>query len=165
MYGCRWFAFTGSLLALSLFLVLGLVRQGETQTYEAEEQRLLELINEYRQANGVGPLVLSDTLSVAAGRHSEDMATYGFFSHETEASSYYPASSGFVERLAQEGYPMNTFLAENIARGQTTAEEVFEFWRNSPDHNTNMLNENYTAIGIGHVAPYWTADFGSASAL
>ena len=151
------------LLALSLFLVLGPVLLKDARAlHEAEEQRLLELINEYRQANGAGPFVQSDTLSTTARRHSEDMAAYGFFSHVTEASSYYPVGSSYVERLAQEGYPTNVYLAENIAWGQTTAEEVFEFWRNSPDHNTNMLSGSYTAVGIGHVTPYWTADFGSA---
>jgi len=151
------------LLILGLFLVLGPVLLENAQaTNEPEEQRLLELINEYRQANGVGPLASSDTLSTAATRHSEDMATYGFFSHTTEASSYYPAGSDYVDRVAREGYPTNAYIAENMAWNQVTAEEVFEFWRNSPTHDANMLNGTYAAAGIGHVAPYWTADFGSA---
>ncbi len=148
-------------LALGLFLVFGFAGFNEARAYEAEEQRLLDLINGYREANGLSPLVPSETLSTAAARHSEDMANYGFFSHETAASSYYPEGSNYADRVAREGYPANAYLAENTAWGQTTAEEVFEFWRNSPDHNTNMLNRSYTAVGMGHVAPYWTADFGS----
>jgi uncharacterized protein YkwD len=158
----RRIVFGALLLILGLFLVLGpVLLQNAHALDEAEEQRLLELINEYRQANGLGPLAPSDTLSTAATRHSEDMTTHGFFSHITEASSYYPVGSDYVGRVVQEGYPANAYIAENIAWNQVTAEQVFEFWRNSPTHNANMLNGTYTAVGIGHVAPYWTADFGS----
>jgi hypothetical protein len=65
--------------------------------------------------------------------------------------------------VAREGYPTNVYRAENIARGQLTAEEVFEDWRGSPEHNAAMLGEQYTAAGIGHVDSYWTADFGSVA--
>ncbi|MCA1740550.1 MAG: CAP domain-containing protein [Actinobacteria bacterium] len=151
-------------LALGLFLLLGPVYQDEARAYESEEQQLLELINEYRQANDLAPLVPSETLSASAGHHSEDMEAYDYFSHDTEESSYYPKGSDFVERMAQEGYPTTyAYVGENIAWGQPTAEEVFEDWRLSPEHDATMLNEWYTAAGIGHVGSYWTADFGSES--
>ena len=158
----RWAAFAALCSVLGLLFVLGPVNTDEARAYEAEEQRFLELINGYREANGLGPLALSETLSRAAERHSEDMQTHGFFSHTTEASSYYPVGSSFSDRLAREGYPTdNAYTAENIAWGYTTAEEVFKAWRISPSHNVNMLGKNYTAIGIGRVGTYWTTDFGS----
>ncbi len=160
----RWAAFAALCSVFGLLFVLGPVNTDEARAYEAEEQRFLELINEYRQANGLGPLALSEKLSKAAERHSEDMQTHDFFSHTTEASSYYPVGSSFSDRLAREGYPTDTaYTAENIALGYTTAEEVFEAWRNSPSHNVNMLGKNYTAIGIGQVGTYWTTDFGSVA--
>ena len=94
----RRIVFGALLLTLSLFLVLGPVLLKNARALdEVEEQRLFQLINEYRQANGVGPLTPSDMLSTAATRHSEDMATYGFFYHTTEANSYYPVGSNYVE--------------------------------------------------------------------
>ncbi len=159
----RWVTFAISLLVLAPVLVLGpVLLEDAWALHEIEEQRLLELINEYRQANDVAPLAPSDTLSSAVWHHSEDMATYGFFSHITEASSYYPIGSSYVDRLVREGYPANTYMAENIAQDLATAEEVSEFWSRSPEHNANMLNGSYTSVDIGHAAPYWTADFGSA---
>lgn len=156
----RWI----SVAALSLTLVLGPVATAEAQSYEPEELRFLELINAYRQENGLEPLLLSAPLSVASERHSEDMGTYGFFSHTTEASSYYPVGSGPTERIAREGYDYNTYTAENLAYGQATAEEVFEAWRTSPSHNVNMLGD-YKVIGIGlawgNGTPYWTTEFGA----
>jgi uncharacterized protein YkwD len=136
-------------------------------SYDAEEQQFLQLINEYRQDNGVGPLTLSDTLSLSSERHSEDMGKYGFFAHDTVKSSYYPARSQPWDRMAAEGYDYNTFKGENIATGYETAEEVFKGWRESPSHNAAMLDGNYHAIGVARVympGPkhdwYWTTDFG-----
>lgn len=149
---------------LSLFFVLGPAGTVWAQSYDSEEQQFLELINQYRQQNGLDPLLLSSPLSVASERHSEDMGAYGFFSHTTQASSYYPVGANHVVRIAQEGYDYNTYTAENLAYGQTSAQEVFEAWRTSPEHNVNMLGD-YAVIGIGLVwtngTPYWTTDFGA----
>jgi len=150
-------------LAVSLFLVLGPVHLHQAWAADSEEQRLLELINEYRQENGAGPLVPSGVLATSATRHSEDMAAHNFFSHSTRESSYYPRGSGPADRAAREGYPTKAYTAENIARGQLTAEEVFRDWRGSPEYNAAMLGEQYTAVGIGHVDSYWTADFGAVA--
>lgn len=157
----RWAAFPALYLAVGLFLVLGPVCLDQARADEAEEQWLLELINGYRQDNDVGPLVPSEALSASAGRHSEDMSAHGFFSHRTRESSYYPGGSDPADRVAREGYPTNAATAENIALGQLTAEEVFEYWRRSPEHDAVMLDEQYTAVGVGHADSYWTADFGS----
>ena len=159
----RWAALAVPCLVVSLFLVLGPVDLHQARAAGVEEQRLLELINGYRQANGVSPLVPSGVMSMSAARHSEDMAAHDFFSHSTRESSYYPGGSGPADRAAREGYPTNVYTAENIAMGQQTPEEVFEAWRNSPEHNAAMLGEQYTAAGIGYVGSYWTADFGSVA--
>jgi uncharacterized protein YkwD len=134
----RWAAFVAPCLVVSLFLVLGPVHLHQAQAAGVEEQRLLELINRYRQDNGAGTLVPSGVLSTSATRHSKDMASHGFFSHINRESSYYPSGSNPADRVAREGYPTNVYKAENIARGQLTAEEVFEDWRGSPEHNAAM---------------------------
>lgn len=161
----RWLAIT----ILSVFGVfaafLGAApEKAEAQSYEAAEIETVELINAYRQENGLGALSLSSPLSVASERHSEDMGTYGFFAHDTAQSSYYQPGWGHSERIAQEGYDYNTFTAENLAYGQATPQEVFEAWRDSPSHNAAMLGD-YSVVGIGFVnvggVPYWTTVFGA----
>ena len=136
-------------------------------SYDSEELQFLQLINEYRQQNGVGPLILSDTLTVSSEHHSQDMAQYGFFAHNTEASSYYPKYSQPWDRMAAEGYDYNTFKGENLAVGYETAEAAFQGWRESPPHNTAMLDGHYRVIGIARIYTpggnhhwYWTTDFG-----
>jgi hypothetical protein len=156
-------------LALAVLLtgaVLG-GRSALASPYDAEEIQFLQLINQYRQNNGLGPLLLSDKLTVPSERHNEDMAKYDFFAHDTVASSYYPAGSQPWDRMAAEGYDYNTYRGENLAVGYETAEEAFEAWRLSPSHNQAMLDGNYKVVGVARLyVPgseygwYWTTDFG-----
>lgn len=159
-----WVAVLAALLAGSVFAA----RDADATSYDAEELRVLRMINDYRQDNGLEPLLLSDTLSVASERHSEDMGERGFFAHNTASSSYYPAGTAPWNRMEAEGYNYNTYKGENIAAGYETAEEAFQAWRNSPSHNAAMLDGNYRVVGVGRVnVPgsgfgwYWTTDFGA----
>ena len=157
-------------MVVVLAFVLATGKSGSAASpYDAEELRFLQLINDYRQQNGVGPLILSDTLAVAAEHHSEDMGEYGFFAHNTEASSYYPVGSKPWDRMAAEGYAYNTTKGENLATGTETAQDAFDAWRESPSHNAAMLDDRFRVIGIARVyAPegrhawYWTTEFGGA---
>lgn len=128
---------------------------------ESEKSAFLVLINQYRQQNGVPPLAVSNALTAAAQLHSEDMATNNYFSHTSLDGRT------FVDRIRQAGYTYNTWLGENIAAGYSTAQSVFNAWKNSPGHNENMLNPNFKVIGIGLAYDasstygwYWTTDFG-----
>lgn len=163
-YGWVVVAVLAVLLAGSVFAA----READATSYDAEELRVLRMINDYRQDNGLEPLLLSDTISVAAERHSEDMGERGFFAHNTASSSYYPAGAEPWDRMEKEGYNYNTYKGENIAAGYETAEEAFRAWRNSPSHNAAMLDGNYRVVGVGRVnvpgSPfgwYWTTDFGA----
>ncbi len=141
-------------------------KSARATAYDAEELRFLQMINDYRKVNGVGPLLLSDTLSVASERHSHDMARYHFFAHITAGSSYYAVGSEPWDRMRAEGYDYNTFMGENIAVGYESAEAAFAAWRRSPSHNAAMLDGRYRVIGIARIHPpgsrwYWTTDFGA----
>ncbi len=152
------------LVAVTLLLV-ALPGLASARTYSSEELSFLQLINQYRQSNGLGTLLLSDTISDASTKHSSDMAKYNFFGHDTVQSDYFPAGSTPWDRMRICGYSYNTAMGENIAAGYATAQAVFTGWKNSPGHNANMLNASYRVIGIGLVTggsygEYWTTDFG-----
>jgi uncharacterized protein YkwD len=92
---------------------------------------------------------------------SEDMATKGYFDH-TDSLGRDPFT-----RMAQFGYTFGTYMGENIAAGNATAQDTFTQWKNSPGHNQNMLDPQYLVIGIGRYSVkgspygwYWTTDFG-----
>jgi uncharacterized protein YkwD len=156
-----------AVLAVLVVGIVGLDQRADAASYDSEELQFLELISDYRTNNGLGSLVLSDTLAVAAEHHSEDMARYSFFAHNTAGSSYYPAGSRPWDRMAAEGYKYNTYKGENIAVGYETAEQAFAAWRRSPSHNHAMLDGRYRVIGIARINDpdsvhgwYWTTDFG-----
>lgn len=132
-----------------------------TTALDPEEQAFLDLLNNYRQQNGVGPLLAEPSLTDAARWMSADMGTHAYFSH-TDSLGRNP-----WDRMAAFGYNYNTWRGENIAAGTSSAQTVFDLWRNSSGHNANMLSSNYRVIGIGRVytpgSPYgwyWTTDFG-----
>ncbi len=131
---------------------------------DAEEQKLLDLINQYRLANGRSRLAFQTDVNRAAAWLSRDMATKNYFSH-TDSNG-----RGMASRLKWCGVSY-TSAAENIAAGQTTAQAVFDAWKRSSGHNTNMLRTGVTAAGIGRAYDansrykwYWTLDVTNTSA-
>jgi uncharacterized protein YkwD len=57
-----------------------------------------------------------------------------------------------------------SYAGENIAKGQTTPQSVMTSWMNSSGHRANILNANYTQIGVGVVknssgSLIWTQQF------
>jgi uncharacterized protein YkwD/uncharacterized protein YraI len=128
-----------------------------------EEVNFLALINDYRAASGLSPLTVSASLSSAAAYHSVDMASNGYLDHTLSDGT------GVPQNLQNFGYDSGTY-GENIAAGMATAQEAMQIWQNSPEHNANMLNGQFGALGIGRAysadSPYgwyWTTDFGDVS--
>jgi uncharacterized protein YkwD len=55
-------------------------------------------------------------------------------------------------------------VGENIGMGYINATAVMNGWMNSPGHRQNILNSNYTELGVGLVQGqgglYWVQVFG-----
>jgi len=120
----------------------------------AFEQEVFELTNAERTKAGLSPLTLDTELSKVARVKSQDMKDNNYFSHTS------PTYGSPFDMMKAFGISY-TSAAENIAQGQTTPAEVVEAWMNSQGHRENILNPNYTHIGIGHVSDnnYWTQMF------
>jgi uncharacterized protein YkwD len=126
----------------------------------SEEQAFLTLINQYRAQNGKGALQMDAKLNRMATWHATDMANKNYFSHTDSLKR------SFSKRL-QQCDASGGWAAENIAAGYQTAQSVFNGWKASSGHNTNMLGSNYKYIGIarvtgpGQYGVYWVTDFSS----
>lgn len=138
-----------------------LAHAGTDYCLDTEEAAFLVLINDYRKANNLAPLVASHDLGAAAEHHSDDMADQNYFSHTGKNGST-PK-----ERMVDHGYAFDTFWGENISAGRVTAQDAFNAWKASPGHNANMLGPNFVAIGIDRAQNpasefefYWTNVFG-----
>ena len=132
------------------------------------ELRFLELINEYRVENGKPCLVPSPTMNAAAEYMSRAMGELDFFDHNEPPCGADGECSGRdpFDRIEAVGHVDWTTAGEHIAGGSPSAEGTFEQWRTSPVHNANMLEADFTSIGIARVfVPgcelefYWTNNF------
>jgi len=126
------------------------------------DQELLNLVNQYRSQHGLRALSLSQKLDQAADKFSNRMASGNFFSH-TDPSN----RSTFSSRIRAEGYN-GGWTGENIAAGRNTAAAVLQQWIDSPPHRANILNPNFTHMGIGYAynasstyGHYWSQTFGA----
>ena len=122
------------------------------------DRDVLRLVNQERTARGLSALTLSQKLDTAADRHSDDMATQGYFSHTGQDGS------NVGTRIERAGYTRWRTWGENIAAGQRSAASVVQAWMNSPGHRANILKPNFTHMGLGYVTnssgtPYWTQVF------
>ncbi len=123
-------------------------------TSPGQAAQLFQLVNSARDDWGCGPLREDSRLDNAAIAHSEDMANNDYFSHNG------PGSTRFDRRIESYGY--GSPGGENIAKGQTSAQQVFDDWMNDSGHRNNILNCQFVAMGIGVDTQgwYWTQDFG-----
>ena len=105
-------------------------------------KQLLNLINQYREINGLNPISLDSKLTILAQKHSADMQRRQVLSHY-----------GFEERFKHSG---RNNCVENVAWNYGSANELFATWQNSTLHNKNMLVRNIKSAGISRVGYYIT---------
>lgn len=119
-------------------------------------QDVLKNVNKYRAEIGVSPLVLDETLTVAATIRSLEQAWTDDLSHTR------PNGTSCFTVVSEMNIPFSA-MAENVAYGYGTANSVSEGWRTSPGHYANMTNANFNKIGIGMAqldgSLYWTQLF------
>jgi uncharacterized protein YkwD len=116
--------------------------------------QVLDLVNNKRARAGCEPVSWQSQLTAAAQGHSDDMSTRSYFSHTT------PEGVSFDQRIRNAGYSRPG--AENLAKGSTTAAQTMRLWMNSDRHRANILNCQFTTLGVGVTTAgwYWTQDFG-----
>lgn len=135
--------------------------------YAALEAEIVVIVNRYRAEGAncggqemppAGPLSMDPNLQCAARVHTMDMAERDFFDHDN------PDGDGPDDRMEAAGYDGRGW-GENIAAGNSTAEETMEQWMDSPGHCRNIMNDGYTLIGVGYYPGgeydhLWTQTFG-----
>ena len=144
-------------------------------SYANELEKVLALTNAARAHErncgsayfaATAPLSRNSKLDTAAQYHAEDMAAANQLTHSTPSGAiHYTPGMDVGQRVLHEGYNYRA-VGENIAAGQTSAEQVVTGWLHSPDHCANIMNPNFEEIGLGYKksadnTPYWVQDFGA----
>ncbi len=134
------------------------------------ERFVHEAVNEERTAHGLEELAFDDELRDVARSHSEDMAERGYFAHDD------PDGNTVVDRYEAHGYecradagggayytggeniaytyvdqPVRTASGEVVQHTdeRELAAGVVDQWMNSEGHRENLLDDHWTAQGIG----------------
>jgi uncharacterized protein YkwD len=122
----------------------------------SDAAKILGLVNQERAKVGCSPLHADSSLNSLAQSFSDEMAARGFFDHTD------PDGNTPWDRADKAG--VKNLGGENIAQGQADAQAVMDAWMNSAGHRANILNCDYTRLGVGvHYGsggPWWTQDFG-----
>jgi len=134
----------------------------------AQAARVLTLVNAARaeerkcgrQSFAPAPALKPSTvLAAAAATHARDMAEHAELTH-TGSDGSKPA-----DRITRAGYEWRA-SGENVAAGQRDADAVVAAWLESPGHCANIMEPNFTEMGVAFVqvpganpSIYWAQSF------
>ncbi|KXN66357.1 hypothetical protein CONCODRAFT_73719 [Conidiobolus coronatus NRRL 28638] len=107
-----------------------------------------------RMKGGLRPLKLHRGLIKAATLHSRDMSAHNNMDHR--------GSDGTMpdERMRRLGIKYMR-MGENVARGQRNTRQVMHDWMKSPGHRENIMNHDFTHIGLSFISKgrFWSQEF------
>lgn len=128
-----------------------------SESFSAYQKEVVDLVNIERAKAGLNPLTLDSSISNVATKKSQDMIDNNYFSHNS------PTYGSPFDMLKKFGISYKT-AGENIAMGQKAPKEVVNAWMNSEGHRKNIMNPNFSKIGVGVAQKsggsiYWTQIF------
>jgi len=150
-----------------------------TSPLPAEEQQILNLINQARREHGLNELSLLSPLVTAARNHGQDMTCNGVYSHtSTDGTRAW-------ERIGRAVYGQSNWCYSHCCCGEIyyggssylTPERAFEWWMTHPEdppfcplgnaHKCTILGQWYTRLGVGVIyyqhdgvtRKFYTVDF------
>jgi uncharacterized protein YkwD len=97
------------------------------------------MLTAYRARKGLGPVRLDPAPNAMAQRQANAMVAANAMSHD--------AAGSFSSRLAAAGIDVPR-AGENIGGGYYSTEEAMRGWRESPEHDANLLMPQATRFGI-----------------
>ncbi len=124
-------------------------------------QRMLELVNDVRTSGcdcggewypPVAPVSWNNTLEDAAYNHSAWMEQNRSLSHSGAGGS----NAG--NRIDAAGYNWEVY-GENIAEGYGSEDDVMAGLLSSTGHCDNIMNPDFTEMGVAVSGGYWTQVF------
>lgn len=131
----------------------------EIEGIDTIETLIFKLTNREREKRGLKSLALDKRLQLAARQHSNDMLLNRYLSHDSSIEINKTA----FQRVYNSGLPVLVIgenVAENIGsavpsllrdKPDSLVKVVMEEWMKSPGHRKNILNSEFTHMGVGSV--------------
>ncbi|KGI86202.1 CAP domain-containing protein [Exiguobacterium sp. s28] len=111
-------------------------------TFKAPASGVLAETNEERQAAGLSALSASSEANRVAQVRADEMARTGQFSHQLRENGSL-GNTLDAYNVSYRGW------GENIYMGSSDPAQAVSAWMNSTGHRANILNENFTHLGVG----------------
>ena len=106
-----------------------------------DQQAALQMINQYRQNNGLRPLMLDPVLGSIAQAQAQAVANADSIRAALEPQNPLKTRLNAIGETKTNG-------VENVSAGYRTLAEAFSGWRESPGHNKVMLDPQATRMAI-----------------
>ncbi len=106
--------------------------------YSGQAKLSYYYVNALRAKNGLTPLSWSAAAAQVSAEYSRKMVEENFFAHDYQ----------FGSRLTNAGVMWRS-CGENISQGYTSLYFVCDAYYNCNDHRNNILNPQYTHVGMG----------------
>ncbi len=109
------------------------------------EDSIIEETNNERAAYGLSILSANSQLTAAAYAKAQDIFEYQYWSH------YGPEGQTPWDFILSSGYDY-VYAGENLAKGFSSSEALMSAWMASKSHRENIINANYSDIGVAVVS-------------
>ena len=123
------------------------------EVFNGQERQILDLVNTERRKHNLHILFWHSKAAEAAREHSQEMKEYNYFSHTSQVTGKNP-----FDRLRDAGVSYS-YAGENIAYRYSDTLSVHQAWMCSSGHRENILNSNFTHLGVGVFEKYYTKKF------
>lgn len=119
--------------------------------WQEVEDLVFEMTNRARQARGLAPLIKDPVLTKVARAYSDDMLVRRFFDHTNPdgLSFHKRISTHYGHRVAFVGENIYSAFEDNPSNIREVAEKIMDTWMNSKDHRENLLDPDFTHLGVG----------------
>lgn len=102
---------------------------------------IISITNTKRAENGLPALTYNPQLASAASSKASNMFSENYWAHNA------PSGKTPWTFISGAGYRY-LYAGENLARDFSDAGSVVDAWMNSPSHRSNLLDKNFTEIGV-----------------
>lgn len=136
------------LVVIGFILIMPLSAWLTPDVLTDQSRKIIELTNGVRLKANIRLLKQNDLLDQVAFAKTQDMLAEQYFAHVS------PSNKGLSDWLKRAGYEYS-IAGENLAMGFAGAKEVMKGWMESETHFSNIIDPNFSDIGLSAVSgPY-----------
>lgn len=128
---------------IALFVSLFACATSLAKAAPVTSKNIETIVNAERTQRGIAPLKVNESLNSAAYNKSTDMISKNYFEH-------YALGLTPWDFIKNQNYDY-LYAGENLAMDFNTSESTVNAWMNSPAHRKNILNPDFTDMGVGVV--------------